>query len=173
MSDELRKALVQLIEKYIPDQVKVGIVKTVDKSKQICSVDLIDDEIELFEIKLAAGGEGENEFVIFPTIGSAVLVGSINNMPNSHYLVKVTKIESMMIGGDAFGGLIKNKELNDNLKAIKDYLIELKSAIATGLNAVGVGAAANGGTAKAAFDSAMAGKAIDFTDMQNERIKHG
>ncbi|MCX6232440.1 MAG: hypothetical protein NTZ33_12965 [Bacteroidetes bacterium] len=171
--DELRKTLVKLIEQYIPDQVKVGIVKTLNEAKQSCSVQLLDDDIELFDVRLGAGGEGSNEFILFPEVNSPVLVGSINNKANAHYLVKVTKIKTIWIGGKDFGGLIKNKELNDNLTSIKEYLSDLKSAIATGINSVGIGASANGTTGKAAFESAMAGKTIKLIEMQNTRVKHG
>jgi len=74
-------------------------------------------------------------------------------------------------GGD-HDGLVKLQELKDNLNSIKNYLSALKSAISTGLNGVGISTAASGEAGALAFEGAMAGKTINFKNMENDKVKH-
>lgn len=69
-------------------------------------------------------------------------------------------------------GLVKLDEVKNNLDQIKNYLTTLKAAIASGLSAVGAGTAANGGTGASTFNTAMALAEINFSDMENDKVKH-
>ena len=77
------------------------------------------------------------------------------------------------LNGDGFGGILKIKETDDNIKALKKYCEDLKTAVSNGLNAVGVGTAANGPGAKTVFDGEMASKSIELSDMENKNVTHG
>lgn len=108
-----------------------------------------------------------------PAANSSCLVAHIMNEDAEGLLVWCDKIEEVSFNGDAFGGLIKLQELQDNLDALKSYCTSLKSAVANGLNAVGVSTAANGPAASASFNGEMASKVINFSDMENKTVKHG
>lgn len=83
---------------------------------------------------------------------------------------ELTKDGIVFNGGD-LGGLVKVKELEDNLNQLKQYVEKLKSAVSSGISAVGASTAANGPLAAKDFDAAMASAVINFKDMENEKVK--
>ncbi|NBR15974.1 MAG: hypothetical protein EBU01_15565 [Crocinitomicaceae bacterium] len=87
--------------------------------------------------------------------------------------IKLVPTEKLILRNEDFGGLVKIKELEDNLKTLKTYIEALKTATSSGINAIGVGPAANGGTGKLAFETAMAGKIINLKEMENKNVQHG
>lgn len=75
------------------------------------------------------------------------------------------------LNGGSLGGLVKIAELERNLNSLKQYCEQLKSAVSTGIGAVGDGDFALGSVGKSAFNAAMSGVSIRFDDMENEKIK--
>jgi len=172
--DDLRKAIIQLVEGLIPETAQVATVISVNKVKQTALCRLFDvDKTELFDVRLAADGSGNNDFVIYPQVNSTVLVATIQNSTNAHYIIKCSKVESIDLRGDNFGGIVKLAELEQNFEAVKDYLKNLETAIKNGFNAVGVSSAANGPAAAQSFYSAVQSLTLQFTNMENKEVKHG
>lgn len=68
------------------------------------------------------------------------------------------------------GGMVLLKKCEANLESLKSYCEALKTAVASGLGAVGAGPAANGATGASAFNTAMASALINFEDMENTKI---
>ena len=71
----------------------------------------------------------------------------------------------------SLGGLVKIAELERNLNSLKRYCEQLKSAVVSGFNSVGVGSSASGPNGATATNAAMAGVSIRFDDMEYEKIK--
>ncbi len=94
--------------------------------------------------------------------------GIVSNIADTK--IEITK-DGIVINGGDFGGLVKIKELEDNLKQLKDYVVAMKDAVYSGINAVGVSTAANGPTGANTFNTQMATKTISFKDMENSKIK--
>jgi hypothetical protein len=122
-----------------------------------------------------------------PELDSDVVIASVDG-PGEWCIVRASKVAKVLVvigdtkievsvdgivmnGGDN-GGLVVLSKMQENLDTLKTYCQALKSAIEAGLTAVGVGSAANGGTGKAAFDSAMASSNINFKSMENTKVKH-
>lgn len=156
----------------IPTQVFHAKVVDIDLNNYSCTVTPFEGA-DLQEVRLKASIEVEYEgFVEIPTVGSSVLVGLIGNDADTAYIVKCSKVSKIIINGGELGGLVKIEELRDSLDSIKDYIADLKSAISTGLDSVGVGSAASGTLGKTAFETAMIGKTITIENMENDKVTH-
>lgn len=181
---QLKETVDYRARRQIPTQVFWGIVKKVDWEEKTCTVDGLTDELPFYEVSL-----GLKDRIIKPKVGAKCLIGAIGNIETSPYLIDAEEMEEvvlkvgktrfkmnlkeMLLNGDDYDGLVRVKKLEDNLNQLKTYCEQLKEAVSNGLNAVGVGSSANGGTGKATFEGAMNGQQIDFKDMENKKIKHG
>lgn len=147
------------------------------------------DGLEIPDVQLRPIATGSNKAVlVIPKKNSIVLIGSIEGR-QEFIVLSVAEAEKVLmkvgdmtldvlskvinLNGDQFDGLVKVNELKENLKSLKQYVEALKLATSNGLNAVGVGVSANGGTAKAAFETSMSGKIITIKEMENTNVKHG
>lgn len=74
-------------------------------------------------------------------------------------------------GGDN-GGLVKIEALERSLKSLKSYCEQLRRAVASGLDSIGAGTAANGATGAITFNTAMAAAVIRIEEMENDKITH-
>ncbi|HJC17151.1 MAG TPA: hypothetical protein H9937_04200 [Candidatus Alistipes stercorigallinarum] len=79
--------------------------------------------------------------------------------------------DGIVLNGGSLGGLVILEKIKSNLDQLKKYVETMKSAVSSGLKAVGMGTAANGATGATTFDGAMASAIINFEDMENEKVK--
>lgn len=79
--------------------------------------------------------------------------------------------DGIVLNGGSLGGLVILEKINKNLDQLKKYAETMKSAVSSGLKAVGAGTAANGMTGASTFDGAMSSAIISFEDMENEKVK--
>lgn len=79
--------------------------------------------------------------------------------------------DGIVLNGGSLGGLVILEKIKSNLDQLKKYVETMKSAVSSGLKAVGAETAANGTTGASAFDGAMASASINFEDMENEKVK--
>jgi|26BtaG_2_1085354.scaffolds.fasta_scaffold01419_14 hypothetical protein len=91
---------------------------------------------DLEDVRLnAVSGDFEDVFIVFPKVGSEVLVLQVENAPEESCIVKYTEIEKVLItiGGaklELSGGKVELKNNTADLKKIlKDTFTQLKSAI--------------------------------------------
>lgn len=121
----------------------------------------------------AAFESSDSQIIIKPKPGSSVLVGDLTNgLLRDLIILSCSDVEVVLMNGGELGGLVKIEELRKSLDSLKQYCESLKSAIAAGLNAVGVGTAASGTNGAKAFNDAMAGKSITIEDMEDSKILH-
>lgn len=180
MSD-IKEAIQKIANTFKEDKMGMflGSVKSVQESERTCTVTQLtganDTDIE----GIFLSPENNDGFLQVPSIGSTVLV--ITSTNSERYVAMFSEIEYVKIytnkeiwlNGDGLGGLAIVEKIQNNLDSIKDYLNTLKSSISSGLTSVGVGSAANGGTAATAFDTSMVAASISFKDMENKNVKHG
>lgn len=176
MIDAIRKIVAPMIK----PQIISGIVSSFSESDWTCEVEFNKRlKIEKVKIKSCLNDEKTGIFVE-PKIGSVVLCCLIENRIENMSIINFSEIErikwmspKLELNGDEFGGILKIKEADENIKELKKYCEDLKKAVSNGLNAVGVGTAANGPGAKTAFDIEMDSKSITLKDMENKNITHG
>lgn len=92
-----------------------GIVKNV--SGATCSVDI--GGVVVSDVRLRASIEqNDNEFLITPQIGSAVILASLDKDYNHLVVVAIDRAEQIVINGGKLGGLIKIEELTKKLNEL-------------------------------------------------------
>lgn len=170
--------------------VMTGKIDSVDTDAMTCVVQLtVDDGVATEDVTLNVVLESKNGFYHVPAAGADCLVLEVDG-PGRWELLKASEYDrvyvkgggkfidvkdaAVLLNGDGKGGLVQIQELKDNLDKLKDYIKNtLEPAISSGLTAVGVGMAANGGTGAASFNTATATQVIVFKDMENKNVKHG
>ncbi len=160
-------------------------VDSVDKDKRTADCTPLDDTAPLLACNLQANQIGEEGLVLFPKVGSFVLVGLMDGYDQGAVLMtddlesievkfneqtfKMTE-EGIVLNGGEFGGLIKIEELTTKINTIEDDINSLKQAVSTWLPAPNDGGAALKGSI-----SSWAGQQIVKTkksDYENEKVKH-
>lgn len=180
-------------------------VDAVDKDARTVDCTPLDEGAPLLGVNLQANQGSQFGVIVYPRVGSYVLVGFIAEgeasavlmtddiecvevvvsddtsrvvVNEDHVLVnvgddtemKLTK-DGITLNGGNLGGLVKLSELENNLDQLKRYVETMKSAVSTGLNAVGASTAASGAAGAGAFEGAMAAASIIFKDMENGKVK--
>ena len=77
----------------------------------------------------AAVNSVKDGIVEIPKEGSSVLVGLIGNDSDELYVVKCDEVETVIINGGAYGGLVKVHELKKQLDATKKVLDAIKKSL--------------------------------------------
>ena len=95
----MRQQLADFIDSRIPTQVVGGTVLRVDKGRAVCDVQPADTAApELLDVQMRAVDDGTaTGFVLWPVVGSPVLVGLIDNDANHCVVLGVSKVESLTL----------------------------------------------------------------------------
>lgn len=130
--------------------------------------------LEHKNVRLVCGfSQSLTTMIIKPAVGSTVLVADLSGGKMRDLVVlMVEKAETVIFNGGELGGLVKIEELKKSLDSLKQYCEDLKTAVAQGLTAVGVGTAASGTTGAQTFNQLMTGKSITIEEMEDKMIKH-
>jgi prolyl-tRNA editing enzyme YbaK/EbsC (Cys-tRNA(Pro) deacylase) len=169
--EQVRAALVEFIAKHIA-VCFVGVVSDISKAESEAIVTVKYNDLD-FEARLqAVTGKGVGGFVPVPAVGSEVFCVSEGNSDNSFVVASFSELKKIIINGGELGGLVKLQELQDNLNSLKQYMEAINSALPGAFNAIGASTAANGASGGANYQGAMAGKAIQFKDMEDKKVLH-
>lgn len=169
-----------------------GHVKSYEEKTETCTVDI--DGLEVSDVRTGSVIDIglKNSVKIIPKNGSCVLMADLSGGElRDLAIISYSEIECMTvkvgeepgstikmdkdcitINGGNLGGLVKMEQLNKNINSIKTYCEQLKGAVSAGLEAIGVGTAANGGTGKIRFEGDMSGASIVIEGMEDDKIKH-
>lgn len=82
------------------------------------------------------------------------------------------KPDVILFNGGDLGGLVKIEELKKNLDSLKMFVETMHAALPGSFSAILAAMSANGALGAQAYNAAMAGQAIQFEDMENEKVKH-
>lgn len=163
-------------------------VDAVDKDARTVDCTPLDEGAPLLGVNLQANQESRFGVVIFPRVGSYVVVGFVADgsagivlmtddvesiemvVKDDNTSLKITE-DGIVLNGGSLRGLVKIAELEDNLNQLKDYVDTLKSATSLGIKAVGNSTSASGEAGALAFDAAMTSANIRFKDMENKKVK--
>lgn len=129
---ELRKK----IESMIPDFSIVGKVTTVDETKYTCNVMPIDNEAELFKVRLKPTIDTNKKGCIsIPAIGSFVIVGFLKKKDASPFVIWCSNFEKYYIVGDGGniiefkndGTILINGDDEDGLVKVNDLVTKINA----------------------------------------------
>lgn len=169
-SSKVREALASFMEEKQPQQVELGQVAAVDAQAQTCDVQVAAGYVH-YGVRLTPV-QGADTYVL-PKVGSWVAILPIDGSAELWCVAMFSELDTIVLRGGGFGGMVKIEELRQSLDSIQQYCEALSSAVSTALSAVGSGSAASGPAGAAAFQNAMAGRSIDIKDMENTEVTHG
>ena len=106
----------------------------------------------------------ENQMLMTPATGAAVIVGSLSGDLNQLVVLQADRVESIVINGGNLGGLINIQALTDKINA----LVDLFNAHTHLVNTTGT-ATAQTGTAEATLQTAQR---FDAAEYEDEKVKH-
>jgi len=137
-------------------------------SDNLAELEPLNGDPNLLAVRLIAGAS-ESPLLITPVIGSAVIATFLSR--NTAFISLYSEVESVEIRGGDLGGLIKIEDLKSELAKLTARVDDIISAINGG-----VPVAADGGAALQTSIKAALALIIDkenFTNMENEKVKHG
>lgn len=177
---EFEKALRRKILSLIPDSSIVGRVTKVDESKFTCNVMPLDNDAELFKVRLKPTIDNVKKGIIaIPAVDSYVIIGFLKNKDTAPFVIWSSNFEkyymvgeggntlefkddgTILINGDTYGGLIK---IDNQVTKLNQLVTELQAQLVL----IAAGISAGGG-------SYSPGTLSQFnkTDFENTKIKHG
>ncbi len=174
--NKLHEAIYELANFDKKSQSLFGIVDKVNGNT--CDVIPLDPKRAPMQEVLLNASTKQDGWNLIPKEGSLVVVSKIDD--NEAYVAMFSEIEkaeicasdSIVFNKGEYGGLVKIKELEDNLKALKDYVEAMNQALPTAFNAVLASTSANGALGAQSYSGSMSGKSINLKNMENEKIKH-
>jgi hypothetical protein len=170
---QFRQILKAFVEEHVPMQTIVGTVESLENADvpKYCRVKPISGPL-LYKVALKSGSEDDASGIVqIPEVGSIVLVGIKQNQKNAAYVLKCSKVSSVVIDGGANGGLIKIEELKAQYLKTKLLL----DAITEVINGVPIPEAGNGAPSglqtalKTAITSMQTGS---LENIENTKVKH-
>lgn len=167
---KVRDMLLRMIREQIPVQSRLGKVTAVDESDMSCTVELIDDDVTLYKVRINNIGSKAG-FICIPSVNSVVVVSKISNSDQMHYVSMFSETEMIMLNGDQYGGLVKVGDLVGKINAIEQDLNNLKTVFSAWVPAPG-----DGGTLLKTASAIWAASSITPTaanDIVNNKVKHG
>jgi hypothetical protein len=172
MSDKLKEAIKKIALAGMGGICSAEVL-TVDKAKNTCSVKVLKNDDELLDVTLLAlEGDFGAKVVVYPTLGSVVLIAYLGVSGDAASVIKTTEIDEVLIGGSEFGGLVKVGVLVEKLNKLEqrfnDFKTKFNAHVHTGVT-TGPGTSAVSNLLITSIDLTE----TEQTDLENERIKHG
>jgi len=175
----IKEVIHKIVDDRLPVQVLTGKVTAVNTGDMTVDVS-IQGRADRLDVRLRAVIDGQEKgILIYPKTGSYVLVGLIDNRPESAFVVAYSEVEKIRLldldrlelGGDNKGGLVISQAVADDLNTIKQDLNQLKQVFAGWQAAQG-----DGGSALKLAVAGWASSALvstNKTDLENQKVTHG
>jgi hypothetical protein len=120
----VREAILRIVEdKFRVEYGRICTVKSVDTTTLTCTVETLDTDAEITEVRLQAG-EGVG-LIMIPKVGSIVIVMEVVRF--DYAVVLYSEIDSIKMLDGSFGGLVKVGVLVSRLNEVEDKLNTLLS----------------------------------------------
>ncbi len=195
--NEIANIIKRLVKPMIPVQVMRGKVTAINKDQDTCDIEPLRGGAEYLDVRLKAVIEQTDvRLIVYPTIGSIVHFGIIENNKADTFITQITEFESILIqnktkfklhlnsdgklnvdaeeivfNGGQNKGLVKQPELVKELNK-NNQLLKAMIAIFNGTPIIEAG---NGSPSalQVALKTSVAGKSIgNFSNIENPKIKH-
>jgi hypothetical protein len=146
---------------------EIGRVKSIDKSKNTCECS-IEGKADVLGARLALAVQGKESIVIYPKVGSDVLLGFVSGA--TAFVLMSGQVEEITINGGENKGLIKIEEMKKQLSLMSGRIDTIIQALQQSAVAPGDG----GATYKAGINELLAtiSQKEDFSHLEDEKIKH-
>jgi len=161
---EIKELIQKLIKKSVPMVARVGLVTYVDFEEHSCEVELTDGT-ELPAVRLRAVMNDKAEgLIVYPKLGSYVLVSSIDNKSEQSYVVMASEVDTILFDEGKNGGLVKVEELVNRLNKLEERMNSHQHLY---INAAGA-------PTPTTIDSLTNSKILQtkVADLENEKFKH-
>ncbi len=174
----LKQTILSIIKQNIPIQVVTGEVISIDETNMTCDVKIV-SRPDRFDVRLRSIIDGQDKgILIYPKIGSKVLVGIIENNPQSSFICGFSEVDKIRLinceihlNGENHGGIVISQKIAQEINEIKQDLNVLKTIFSGWVIVAGDGGAAL--KAAAATWSANQLSLVNKVDLENDKVKHG
>lgn len=188
----IKKAIQQMAGKAL---MQTYLCKVVSVNNHTCECEPVTGGANFLDVRLrSVVDNGTGGLILKPKVDSIVIIGLLENNEATAFVIGYSDIELLYfksdggmtfevkedvvkINGDDFNGLVKLKELKDNLDALKQFVEAMNNALPTAFNAILPTApapfVASGALGATTYQTSMASKQIIFKDMENTKVKHG
>lgn len=167
---ELLDTLKQLIISLLPRKPLFAEVLSYDEATNTITVKPTTDSDNIIGVSLDTQGDKDKGFWAIPKVGSDVLVGFIDNEP---YVEMYSEVDSIVLKGKTFGGLIKIDDLKTQSDTQHNAIKAAIIAALTPLDAQLIALGQAGGGVTALNGSWASVLALNKTTLENTNVKHG
>jgi acetoacetate decarboxylase len=144
------------------------ICKVTEVNGNTCSVEPLDESAPINNVRLIAG-DSTTGVICVPKTGSVVVVTFMSE--SSAFVSMFSEIETVVIHGDQFGGLVKVDELRSQMDLMTARIDGIIDALKN------TSPDSNTGTFKTSLTPGLAQveglQKENFKDVENETVKHG
>lgn len=183
IQETIKKMALDGVEIYC----KICEVTEVNEEARTINCVPIDEGAEIIDVNLQANQESEEGFVLFPAVGSYVVVGFLNDSAAVMLLTdKVDKAilkigemslqitsENIILNGGTLGGLIKIQELTDKLNDLINAFNSHTHEILPGGVAVTGNETAQANPAPVIVPAINSKhEKVNVSDYENDKVKH-
>jgi hypothetical protein len=119
----------QLIKDKVPGTAFTATVTAVQEADNTVTVKANVTEIEYEGVSLrGVDSSSPDAMVVYPAVGSVVLVASKNNVPADLYVVAITEAAKVKLRGDSLGGMVKVVDLVEKLNNLENKVNSIQTA---------------------------------------------
>lgn len=171
---ELRKAIRKMALDNLPDTCNAEVI-SVDKEKNTVEVKVLKTDVTLPDVTLLSiEGNPKNKMVVYPVKGSIVTIEFMGKTDEAATVIKVNEVESVLIGGDQFGGLVKVEALVGKINDLEDKVNSVIEKWNTFAAAYTPGSPSALGTPPTLATSILSILVKTLrSEVENEIVKHG
>lgn len=150
-------------------------VLAVNKSKNTCDVKVLKNNNEVFDVLLQSiEGEFESPIVAYPVVGSLVTIAFLGKSGDAAIVLKTTEVDEIILGGVAFGGLVKVAELVSKVNILENGLNDMVAKWNSFCSSYVPGSPTTIGLpATLATQTLTEVEITVLEDLENEKVKHG
>ncbi len=164
----------EILKKTAREAVQLTIVRcvvtAVDNDSQTCDVEPLNGDAPILGVKLKAREDSEPDgIVVFPTVGSDVVVGFSEGNDVDAFVLVFSDFDQMVIDGGENEGIVKLPVLRDEIAKINNFLIQIKQGFTSWVPVPNDGGAALKGIMTSALGNVQT---ADLSQAGNDKIKH-
>ncbi len=139
---DIRSAIQKLAKQDVFESI-LGKVTSIDTGKKLCTVQPLDDQPEILEVRLSAVESPENGHVIIPTEGSFVIVGqTATQQPHVLMFSEIDSVSTIIDGveykldANGMGLTVGSNDLKEGLQDLKTAIGQLKVMTSQGQSSI-------------------------------------
>ncbi len=170
---DLEVMVQKLAGTYLRDVVSIQLcnVVSVDKENMICDCTPIGGNADTDIPSVQLGAEAVNGLVVFPSVGSTVLVATSTR--NNFFILMYSQIDSIIYGDGSYGGMARTDNLTTKLNNIENLLNDLVTKYNSHTHVVVVAAAPVTSAPPVPLETGSITPVTQQADISNPNITQG